>query len=361
MKKEARLLQSKAIESLVLSIEIFNRPADNGRTHGVLIFLDHAFEMLFKAAILYRGGRIREPRAKQTIGFDACVRKGLSDARIKFLTEAQALTVQMINSLRDAAQHHLVDISEQHLYMQVQAGLSLFRTIFREVFGEDVQIHLPARVLPLSTTPPTDITTLFETETQEVRKLLRPRSRHRTEAEAKLRSLAIVEKSLRGEKVQPSIGELRRLAADISSGKKEWKDIFPGVATVTLTSKGHGPSIDLRVAKTGTPVQLVPEGTPGAAVVAVKRVDDLSFYNLGRDQLAEKVGLSGPKTTAVIRFLKIQDDKECFKGFSIGQSRFARYSQKTIGLIQEALKKHDLDDIWQRFGDRGKRRKHKNE
>jgi hypothetical protein len=93
-------------------------------------FLDHAFEMLFKAIILHRGGRIREARAAQTIGFDASVRKGLSDAKVKFLTDHQALTVQMINSLRDAAQHHILDISEGHLYIHAQAGLSLFRDLF---------------------------------------------------------------------------------------------------------------------------------------------------------------------------------------------------------------------------------------
>ena len=148
MKKEVKLLCTKAAESLILSIELFNRPSDAGRPHSVLIFLDDAFEMLFKSAILHRGGRIRERRAKQTIGFDACVRKGLSDAKVKFLTDNQALTVQMINSLRDAAQHHILDISEQHLYIQSQAGLTLFRDVFRLVFGTNLQAHLPAPVLP---------------------------------------------------------------------------------------------------------------------------------------------------------------------------------------------------------------------
>lgn len=354
MRKEVRLLQGKAIESLVLSIELFNRPSDTGRTHGVLIFLDHGFEMLFKAAILHRGGRIREPRAKLTIGFDACVRKSLSDGRIKFLSDTQALTVQMINSLRDAAQHHLLDISEQHLYIQSQAGLSLFRDIFKSVFGECLQDRLPARVLPLSTTPPTDLASLFDNETQEIKKLLAPRSRRRTEAEAKLRSLAIVEKSLNGEKVQPSIGELQRLANEIAAGKKTWNEIFPGVATVTLTTSGYGPSIDLRISKTGTPVHLVPEGTPGAAVVAVKRVDELSFYSLGRDQLAKKVGLSGPKTTAVIRFLGLQKDRDAYKDFVVGKSKFGRYSQKAIKAIQDALAKPGIDEIWHSHGIKGK-------
>ena len=42
-------------------------------------------------------------------------RRGLSNAQVKFLDENQALTVQMINSLRDAAQHHILNISEPHL------------------------------------------------------------------------------------------------------------------------------------------------------------------------------------------------------------------------------------------------------
>ncbi|MFN3466521.1 MAG: DUF3644 domain-containing protein, partial [Candidatus Brocadiales bacterium] len=104
MKKEARLLLEKGVNSLILSIEHFNRPWDEGRTESVLIFLDHSFEMLLKAAILHLGGKIKERRAKQTMGFDACVRKALSDGAIKFLTNEQALTLQMINSLRDAAQ-----------------------------------------------------------------------------------------------------------------------------------------------------------------------------------------------------------------------------------------------------------------
>ena len=108
MKKETRQLRERAINSLVLSIDHFNRPWDRGRTEAVLILLDHSFEMLLKAAIRHRQGKIRKAREKQTIGFDACVRKGLTDSKLKFLTEEQALTLQAINGQRDAAQHYLV-------------------------------------------------------------------------------------------------------------------------------------------------------------------------------------------------------------------------------------------------------------
>jgi hypothetical protein len=125
MRREAKLLLEKACDSLVLGIELFNRPYERGRLSGCLILLDHAFEMLLKAAILHRGGSIREKRAKQTIGFDACVRKSLSDGEIKFLREEQALVLQTINGLRDAAQHHLLDVSEGQLYVHIQASTGL--------------------------------------------------------------------------------------------------------------------------------------------------------------------------------------------------------------------------------------------
>lgn len=72
----------KETDSLILAIDYFNRPIDRGRVSAVLILLDHAFEMLLKAAIPHRGGRIREARKRETIGFDSCVRKGVSDASI---------------------------------------------------------------------------------------------------------------------------------------------------------------------------------------------------------------------------------------------------------------------------------------
>ncbi len=81
MRKEARLLRGRAVDALLLAVEHFNRASDRGWPDTVLILVDHAFEMLLKGAIVHRGGRIREPRAKQTIGFDACVRKALPDPR----------------------------------------------------------------------------------------------------------------------------------------------------------------------------------------------------------------------------------------------------------------------------------------
>ena len=147
MKREAKLLLEKACDGLILSIELFNRPHDRGRISGTLIQLGHGFEMLMKAAILHRGGKIREMNSN-TIGFDACVGRSLSDGKIRYLGDEQALALRTINSLRNAAQHHLLDISEGQLYIHVQSGVTLFRDIVKSVFDLELASHLPTRVLP---------------------------------------------------------------------------------------------------------------------------------------------------------------------------------------------------------------------
>jgi hypothetical protein len=348
LKREARFLLEKACDALVLSIELFNRPHDRGRISSTLIQLDHGFEMLMKAAILHRGGRIREKRARETIGFDACVRRSLSDGTIKYLSDEQALLLQTINGLRDAAQHHLLDISEGQLYVHVQSGVTLFRDILREVFNQELSSHLPARVLPVSTSPPTDLATLFDTEVSEVRKLLGPGRRRQVEALARLRPLAILDGTIRGEKGQPSDGDLRRLGGEIRKGKK-WDRVFQGAASVEIKPDGSGPGLALRLSKKeGIPIQLVAEGTPGAHVVAVKRVDELGFYNLGAKQLADKVALTMPKAVAVVDYLGLRDRADCYKEIKIGKAVFKRYSQKAMDEIKAALEEESADEIWQK-------------
>lgn len=346
MRKEAKHLYQKAIDSLTLSIELFNRPNDCGRTHGVLIFLDHSFEMLLKASIIDKGGKIKEKGAKETIGFSACCRKGFSDASLKFLNETEVLTLQTINGLRDAAQHYTLEMSEQYLYFQAQAGLTLFRDIVKRVFNIDLKTELPVRVLPLSTTPPMDIQAFFNTEVADIKKLLAPKSRKKLEATEKLRALAIMENSIQGNESQPSDMELKTLQTKLIKGST-WNQIFPSVSTLSFTQKGFGPSLDLRITKSeGVAITVVPEGTPGAGVIAIKRVNELDFFNLGRDQLAKKLLLTPPKTTAAIKHFKIKDDPDCFKHLKVGNVPFDRYSFKAFEKIQEGLKSKSIDDIW---------------
>ncbi len=356
MKKEAKLLLDRALEALTVSIDHFNRPWATGREESVLIQVDRSFEMLLKAAIVHQGGKIRERRAKQTVGFDHCVRKCLTDERVKCLTAEQALTLQIINGLRDAAQHYILEISEDELYIQAQAGVTLFRDILKAVFKAELANYLPERVLPVSTRPPRDLIGLFREEIDEIRKLLRPGSRKQVQAKARLRPLAIMEGSVQGARVQPGEGDLNRILRRLAAGE-EFGQVFPGVAALRLNTEGSGLTFNLRITKVeGIPIKLVKEGEPGAAVVAVKRVNEVDFYSLGLNDLAKKAGLSAPKTLAVIRHLQLQAEDDCFKEIRIGGSKFKRYSPIALDRLKRKLPELDVEEIWKKSVGSGRAR-----
>jgi hypothetical protein len=341
MKREARLLKGKAIASLLLSIDHFNSVADTGRVEAVLILLDHSFEMLLKAGILAKGGKIRERGDTNTIGFDACVRRALSNEDLRFLTEDQALTLQTINGLRDAAQHHLLELSEGQLYLHTQSGITLFRDLLLDLFKQDLRELLPERVLPVSTVAPLDPLVMFASELDEVRRLLAPGKRRRAEAEAKLRGLAIVDHAIRGSLVQPGEAELHQLGRQVAEGKG-LVDVFPGIGSIQFESDGAGPRVNLRISKAeGVPVTIVPEGTPGAGVVALKRVDEMGFYSLSHKNLEEKLGLGQYSVTAAIAVLGLKDDLECSKLFKLGAVKVQRYSPKTMDRIKTLFEEKD--------------------
>jgi hypothetical protein len=214
------------------------------------------------------------------------------------------------------------------------------------VFGEKLSAYLPERVLPISTSPPRDLHALMGLELDEIRNLVKPKSRKMLLALAKVRAIATIEASLRGERSQPSEGDLRKLLRDVQENKP-WQELFPGVASLQLDTTGTGLSVTLRLTKKeGEAVQLVPEGTPGATVVAVKRVDELSYYSLKLFDLAEKIGISAPKTLAVIQELGIQDNPEYFKPFKIGTAHFKRYSPKALDLLIKELPGLDIQKVW---------------
>ena len=84
LKKNVAPLLERATDSLTLSIELFNRPAETGRSHGVLILLQHSFEMLLKAMILQSTGSIHAKGEKYTYGFDKCL--SVASEQLKLLT-----------------------------------------------------------------------------------------------------------------------------------------------------------------------------------------------------------------------------------------------------------------------------------
>jgi hypothetical protein len=288
---------------------------------------------------------------------EKCVRKCVSDASIKCLDEEQAITIQIVNSLRDAAQHYILYISEQQLYMFSQAGLTLYAKLTKDVFSKKLIDILPDRVMPITTKPPHNLPTLITAEFEDIKKLAMPGSRKQLHARAKLRSLAIIDSSLKGIRTQPSEAELGKLVREIQS-EKSWQSIFPGIAILRLDTTGSGLTVSIRLTKKeGEAVQLVPEGTPGATVVAVKRVAEVDFYTLGLYKLAENLGISPHKLLAVIKEYEMQKNPEYFKIFKFGSVVHKRYSYKCLEKMREVLPTINIDAVWEKWKSPAKKNK----
>ena len=115
LRRETRRFRRRAISSLILAIELFNRPQDAARTEAVLILLQHAFEMILNAAI-YQQRRTIFGRVEQiSYTFERCL--GIARSDLGILNEGQAVTLRILDGLRDCASHNLVDLTEQTLYV----------------------------------------------------------------------------------------------------------------------------------------------------------------------------------------------------------------------------------------------------
>ncbi len=93
----------------------------------------------------------------------------------------------------------------------------------------------------------------------------------------------------------------------------------------------------------------MPEGTAGAAVVGVKRVNELDFYSLGHNELANKLGVTPNKATAAIWDQHIQEKEDFFREIRICSSKFKRYSAKALHHLEAAIATEGIEAIWQRY------------
>jgi len=354
MKRISKVLMEKATDSLLLSIELYNRPFERGRVHASLILLDHAFEMLLKASLIQREVKINDKKTKQTYGFEKCVRLAMGDGNVRFLTNEQAITLQMINSTRDSEQHYFIEISEEQHYVLMQAGVTLFKDILNDVFGKNLSDYMPPRVLPVSTIPPKSIDVLFDNEIKQIKNLIIPGKRKKSLALARLRSMEIMEAAINGDSSPITDASLRKKLDKIQEGT-EWQDIFPGVASLNLNAEGNGLSINLRFTKKeGIPIHTVPEGTDGTYVVGIKRVNELGYYNMGRNQLAKALNLSTRKTDALIWYLNLKENEDCCRKVYIGKTKYYKYSQEAIRKVSETLNLRPLSEIWDIYRNRNK-------
>lgn len=217
--------------------------------------------------------------------------------------------------------------------------MSVFVSLLRAEFGDEIGDKFPDRLSLVSTAIPADFSNMLDMEFAAIRSMLAPGSRRRLDAKAKIRAFAVLERSLSGSELHHSDEEMENLAKQVSSGA-DWRKIFPGVKTVRIDPNGSDTGMVLKIAKAGNDdkdaVSLVPVGTPGAAVVGVKTVNDLGYYSLYFKDLVQKIQkkfsqLNRTDIQHMIRDLNMKSDVEMFKSYSMASQKHQRYSAKGAG------------------------------
>jgi hypothetical protein len=343
LKQESRVLKRKALASLTCAIEAFNSPHGEGRVTKVLLHLQHAFEMLLKAALVQSGTKVFDRVTGRSIGFEKCVGLACASATIK-LAEADAGTLRAIDAMRDDEQHWFNEVSEQLLYLHARAGVTLFDDLLQRVFAEHLATHLPARVLPVSVDPPRDLDVILDEEYSQIAELLKPGRRAGHEAHARIRTLLAMEAHV-AQDVRVSDKDVHRVAQGIRTGDSRQR-VFPRLDEIATDINGSGITIVVHFTKKqGAPVRYVADESVPAA--AIREVDRQQRFHRPPAELAKALNLSGPRAAALRRHLGIDADDRCMHAFVFGSQRHPRYSDYALTKMRDALTTLDMDAVWQ--------------
>jgi hypothetical protein len=129
-----RHLFDAGMDSLLVAIELYNRPSNTGREHGVVMFLQHGFEMLLKSAIFQRTRRIQEAGDRYNYGFKKCI--NVAATNLGLLTSGDVFQLRALEMHRDSATHDVLSLSEPPLLHDPRSGrrcrkVSQFRVFHR--------------------------------------------------------------------------------------------------------------------------------------------------------------------------------------------------------------------------------------
>ncbi len=169
--------------------------------------------------------------------FDKCLAIARSDLGI--LTDDMVIALTILDGYRDCAMHHLIEMSEQNLYLHSQAAVTMFDDVLQQAFGERLAHHVVERVLPISTSPPQEILLFMDSEFSQIRSLISPSKRRLSEVKCRLRPYLIMESALQGEVKQPTNSQITKVIKRMR-GNESWQNIFPGITGFIRKSAQDG-------------------------------------------------------------------------------------------------------------------------
>jgi hypothetical protein len=339
VKRRTRLLKHTAIESLTLSIEVFNRPSPTARTQGVLLSLQHSFEMLCKAVIWEDRGSIEPKGGGNSHSLRTClgILRGMGQ-----LSEDEAIVAATIAGHRDGVQHQGAAVTEERLYLDAASGLRLFDDLLHRSFGERLADHpdFSNRMLPVTAKPPQEMYLLTDGDVQQIRGLLGSKRHRHAEALALLRTLVVSEQAAEDplrEPTPPTDAQLQRVAKRLQKAK-DWTKVLPGLARLSL-EQDEGATYSLRIVKSkdAAPVRVVRPGEDGAEdAVSILKVTETEHWCYYLKDLASQAGMTSYEAQALGFLLGLKDDPESYRVFEMGKQLHGRYSGRGLRLLHEA-------------------------
>lgn len=339
MRRKARDLKDTAIESLTLAVEVFNRPVPTARVHASVLMTAHALEMILKAAIYQRRGRIRDRGDDYTYSLDRCIRIARDDLNI--IREDEAAIVRAIKQDRDTAAHDTIQMSEELLWTHVRSLVSVFARLLRDEIGEELGEALPAKVLPVTVNPPTDLGLTFDKEIEQIKKLLMPGTRKQAAARSRLKPLLALDASASGRSETPSEHEVNRAQQRIKQGR-DWRTVMPGLASLQI---GEGPGdhyqeVSLRLSRDpqGVPVRRAQADEESEALI-YRELNVFDKYGIKLSDFGRRLGLNREEGLALVHDLGLKQDPECFyiRRTAAGNPEFQGLSHVALERAREAL------------------------
>lgn len=355
--------KQSAINSFRLAVELFNRPHEEGRVEAVLIHLNHAFEMLLKGALLQNGVSIRDDDGDgNTIPFEKSVnycRHGIHDGpNLHIISETEGALLLAINQQRDFAEHEIVQINEQQLFLQSRQSIDIFAKVLNEQFGDSLADYIPERVLPLATMMPVDIVNVIETEVDEIRSLIE--AGEDSAARQKLRAIESIERGIQDEGETPTKDELDGLLGELDVGES-MDEVFPGTFSAITGDVDLGGGRRLQLGDEGIPATYIPQedidDDTDVYFFTEKNLHDT--YSLNplqlRDEILEKLDsdITWPRMKAVMKEMGILDDRDYYRpDLSLGAGTNSRQGYKPVVAhrVAEAIDSGaiDPDEAWEK-------------
>ena len=357
MRRQTGMFRDTAVESLTLSIELFNRPSTVAREHAVIMMLAHSFEMLLKAAIFERRGTVRDKGAELSHSLKRCIAIAVNE--LMLVTEDDRTLLAAIKQDRDCATHDTISMSEEMLWLHMRGGITIFNRVLQQAFAQSLDELLPNRVIPVSVSPPEDLGFLVEAEVKAVLMLLAPKTRKTAEARARLRPLLSLDGASTGRLDQPTETEVNRAEKALKTGTT-WESVLPGLAALQIAPVAPGANVQelaLRMSREadGVPVR---RAAPGESALVYRDSNPFDDFGVTLSTFGRKLSLTQFEGFALIHYLDLKNDDRAYfiRRTPKGAVKFQGLSARALELAKQEMSKpeFDLDNVKRTYSQRHK-------